>query len=850
MKVNKMTQCLIALGVVYCAPSAFALEAWNGQEVNNGNIIEVIFDGGVYKNIGPDGSYKWAGKENCPGLKGLDPWNTIWRKQRDATAQEIKDYGNPTTCDVKKEVSPEFSSDKDYKKGDIVSVGDWNYKAAQDIAANSFEPAMGNPWEEYSVPGEWSANTAYQTGMKVIRNGFIYEAKFYSSGQDPAMEENQDRPGHVGFPWIKGSKFVKLTDEQLKQVPEFDSKAVYDKDDLVRYNNKNYKARKKLKNVEPGAQNPWLNSVDWKGTKDKVGMPQKPWPAHVFAPYVDFTRAASDIPDMAAMAKNDNVNHFVAAFIVAKDANSCVPTWGTYYGVNNYSQYSKIKALRALGGDVMVSLGGASNTMLATACKNENELRQQYADIVENLNLNALDFDIEGNAAKEPESYQRRNKAVSELQAAWKKEGREVSVWYTLAVLPTGLTDALAVLEDADKQGVVLAGINVMTMDYGNSACSPSAGATGGVQGECSTRAIDSLYKQVKDFNMFKGLSEEEIYARLGSTPMIGGNDQVQEIFYPNDAKIVLEHAQEKQLGLLSMWSTVRDKPGTGSTDSFNMLTEAEAPAGIYAKTFAPFTQDTPVNAHKVTAIVDAQQLVDGTKTITLDGRKSNSKDGNPLIFKWKQLSGDPVELSSDNKPTTTFTLAQPAKSGHYVFSLTVTNKVTGTKDTAQTLVIVDSNNQQMSPSVALEPSYRVSPGQELTVTAKSSDFYGEDLIYQWDIPDGMTLDGDANSNTVRLIAPTVSQTTSFPIDLQVTNAKRNLSGSAKSQITVEVKETANVPKWDAKHNYAAPKEGRCFKVSYKGQIWTKAQDWSEVGKEPGIDGEWGVWRLKVDNCN
>lgn len=99
---------------------------------------------------------------------------------------------------------------------------------------------------------------------------------------------------------------------------------------------------------------------------------------------------------MAALAKNHNVNHFTLAFVVSKDANTCLPTWGTAYGMQNYAQYSKIKALREAGGDVMLSIGGANNAPLAASCKNVDDLMQHYYDIVDNLNLRVTDFDIEG----------------------------------------------------------------------------------------------------------------------------------------------------------------------------------------------------------------------------------------------------------------------------------------------------------------------------------------------------------------------------------------------------------------------------------------------------------------------
>ncbi len=44
----------------------------------------------------------------------------------------------------------------------------------------------------------------------------------------------------------------------------------------------------------------------------------------------------------------------------------------------------------------MLSIGGANNAPLAASCKNVDDLMQHYYDIVDNLNLKVLDFDIEG----------------------------------------------------------------------------------------------------------------------------------------------------------------------------------------------------------------------------------------------------------------------------------------------------------------------------------------------------------------------------------------------------------------------------------------------------------------------
>lgn len=310
---------------------------------------------------------------------------------------------------------------------------------------------------------------------------------------------------------------------------------------------------------------------------------------HVYAPYVDFT--LNTIPDLAALAKNHNVNHFTLAFVVSKDANTCLPTWGTAYGMQNYAQYSKIKALREAGGDVMLSIGGANNAPLAASCKNVDDLMQHYYDIVDNLNLKVLDFDIEGTWVADQASIERRNLAVKKVQDKWKSEGKDIAIWYTLPILPTGLTpEGMNVLSDAKAKGVELAGVNVMTMDYGNAICQSANTEGQNIHGKCATSAIANLHSQLKGLHPNK--SDAEIDAMMGTTPMVGVNDVQGEVFYLSDARLVMQDAQKRNLGMVGIWSIARDLPGgTNLSPEFHGLTKEQAPKYAFSEIFAPFTK-------------------------------------------------------------------------------------------------------------------------------------------------------------------------------------------------------------------------------------------------------------------
>ncbi|HDR2795449.1 MULTISPECIES: carbohydrate-binding protein [Enterobacter] len=584
MKLNFATKTLFCLGLTCTALPAFALEAWSGQE--GGSTIEVIFDGGVYNNAW------WVSASDCPGNAADDQASNPWRYERAATAAEMSQYGNPTTCETSggTVTYPAYDNNAEYKAGDIVSYNNATYKTASSQSAYGFVPGQDNPWEAYSAVAQWSSSTTYNKGDKVQKNGQEYEALFYTQGDDPSIAANQNPTGTNGRPWKPLGAVISYTQDQLNKAPQYSASTVYESGTLIRYNGGNYVSQSKVQKVSPSDTNPWHVFIDWTGTKEKVGTPKSGWPAHVYAPYVDFTLNSQ--PDLASLAQNQGVTHFTMAFVVSKDAETCLPTWGTAYNINDYAQYSKIKALRDAGGDVMVSIGGANNSPLAASCKNIDDLKQHYYDIVENLNLNVLDFDIEGTWVADHESINRRNEAVKAVQNTWKSEGRSVGIWYTLPILPTGLTaEGIYVLEDAKAKGVDLAGVNVMAMDYGNSICQSDGTEGQNIHGKCATSAIENLFSQLKQ--IFTDKTDAEINAMMGTTPMIGYNDVQGEVFYLSDANLVMKDATDRGLGMIGAWSMMRDQPGVAGQVSpeHSGLTAQQAPQYAFSEVFAPFTK-------------------------------------------------------------------------------------------------------------------------------------------------------------------------------------------------------------------------------------------------------------------
>jgi hypothetical protein len=282
------------------------------------------------------------------------------------------------------------------------------------------------------------------------------------------------------------------------------------------------------------------------------------WPSRVYAPYVDMTLYPTY--DLASAVRASGTKFFTLAFVVAGPQNQ--PSWGGYgaYAVNggafDTQVRSEVNAVRALGGDVMVSFGGENGQELAQAVTDVNALESAYQSVVAAYGLTHLDFDIEGAAVADRASVDRRSQALAALQATDAAAGQPLQVWFTLPALPTGLTaDGLYVLQSALKYGVHVAGVNVMAMDYGDSAA-PSP------KGQMGTYAIDAATSL---FGQLKGLygttrTDAQLWSMVGVTPMIGLNDVTTEVFDTSAASQLAAFAAQHGLGRLSVWSLNRDQ--------------------------------------------------------------------------------------------------------------------------------------------------------------------------------------------------------------------------------------------------------------------------------------------------
>lgn len=484
-----------------------------------------------------------------------------------------------------------------YTSGMTVSLNGVKYTAnfwtqGQNPATNNGGPGSGQPWTSNgpcsgsggggggggSCAPVWNSTTVYTGGQTASLNGVNYQANFWTQGQNPST--NNGGPGS-GAPWTNIGTCSACT--TVPSVPtglqasgttsnstnlSWNASTVAVNCVLTGYTifrNGVAVATSSSPNVTITGLSP-LTTYSFRvaattaagssaqSTAINVttlnGPPPPPPGSKVFAPYVDMGLTVDW--QLLTIQQQSGIKVFTLGFVVGN--GGCTPTWGGVGATvandtlpNGTTILSLVQGIRAAGGDVIISFGGASGTELALGCTTVSSLQAAYQSVLNKYSVNSstpvrLDFDIEGGATTDQASINRRNQALVGLKAA----NPNLVISYTLPVLPTGLVaSGVNILNSVKAAGLNVNVINIMAMDYG------SANDNGGQMGLSATQAAANTHNQV----VAAGLT-----ASIGVTPMIGINDVNTEIFQLSDATMLLNFANANSyITRLSMWSVSRD---------------------------------------------------------------------------------------------------------------------------------------------------------------------------------------------------------------------------------------------------------------------------------------------------
>jgi chitinase len=283
-----------------------------------------------------------------------------------------------------------------------------------------------------------------------------------------------------------------------------------------------------------------------------------------FAPYVDVTLPPYfDFQDPVA---NPNLNT-VLAFIVASSGEPCTPAWGGAYDLDDAASKidldRRIVRVRQRGGDVIVSFGGAANRELASACGDQAALTAAYRAVITRYDLTTIDLDLETEALNTA-ALARRATAIATVQSERRAAGGKLNVWLTLPMAPDGLpADAITAVDGMLDAKVDLAGVNVMTMDYGGSRPAGMDFVTASLAGlDATAHQLTASYQRIG-----VTFAPGKVYEKLGVTPMIGQNDDPTDRLDTEGARLLLREAASRGVSRFSMWSLNRDAKCGGNVD-------------------------------------------------------------------------------------------------------------------------------------------------------------------------------------------------------------------------------------------------------------------------------------------
>ncbi|KAJ3175994.1 hypothetical protein HK101_010530 [Irineochytrium annulatum] len=286
------------------------------------------------------------------------------------------------------------------------------------------------------------------------------------------------------------------------------------------------------------------------------------FPSRVLAPYAEI---GSNGDDIVSYAKKYGLKYFTLAFILDDGSRSGNPCWAGDRSMGLSSYASQVSAFRAMGGDVIISFGGADGKEIASVNTLENTVKA-YMKVVQYYRARWIDFDVEGSRANDRASIDLRNKAIAQVQAA---VGWPLRVSYTLATGVGGLDDSgIYILQSAMKYGAKVSVVNIMTMDFGTSDA-PN-GATG--MGTYAIAAAVATNKQLQQIGL---------KASVGITPMIGVNDSTDEHFRLIDAANVASWAKGcGYVASIGFWDINRDNGNKDSLSESSMLSQADGAFG------------------------------------------------------------------------------------------------------------------------------------------------------------------------------------------------------------------------------------------------------------------------------
>lgn len=249
----------------------------------------------------------------------------------------------------------------------------------------------------------------------------------------------------------------------------------------------------------------------------------------------------------ASVLSASGIEDLTLAFVLSH--GKCDAAWDGRRALRGGADQAAIEAVRAAGGDVVVSFGGWSGNKLGSSCKTASALAGAYQKVIDAYALRAIDVDIEHGEFASAKTRARVIAALAIVQRA--NPGIEISI--TFGTTETGPErDGQSLIADAVAIGFQPSVWTVMPFDFG----APVAD-----MGQVSIAAAEGLERELASRY---GLPAAAAYEHVGISSMNGQTDETDETVDASDFAAMLAFAQQHHLGRLSSWAVNRDRPCSG----------------------------------------------------------------------------------------------------------------------------------------------------------------------------------------------------------------------------------------------------------------------------------------------
>jgi hypothetical protein len=308
-------------------------------------------------------------------------------------------------------------------------------------------------------------------------------------------------------------------------------------------------------------------------------------PAHVYAPY--FETWTTD--GIAATAQQSGSKYFTLAFLETLNKHSCTLAWNgsSSQTVASGRYLSDIAALRAGGGDVILSLGGWSadqgGTEIADSCTNVAQIAAAYEQAITTYNVSRLDMDVEGRSLTNTAGINRRNQAIAMVESWAAANRRPLQFSYTIPTSASGLeSSGVAILRNAATNGARIDTVNIMAFDYYDHVTTQMGAAAE----NAATGAVSQLH------SIYPSKTTAQLWGMMGITLMNGIDDYPKktEVTTVADAKNVEAFAHSKGVNTLSIWAIQRDNGGCPGNGGANACSGIVQNPWDFSHALEPFT--------------------------------------------------------------------------------------------------------------------------------------------------------------------------------------------------------------------------------------------------------------------